>query len=360
MEQLPIEYPVGLTREEYLRSQRLLTRGTGAFRVLSLVMAVFFLLMLVVDVIETRQIDLPLAVIVAAVAGAALTLSFSAPRVFNKRHGETYDQTLFGGYCFDGVVKVSETQISKVTPSGETVIPFGNCFYLEAEDTMIFRNQHGKSIVIPARCLTEADAEATRAAAMNGVPSPNRRLTARLKATRQERLPMPSLEKPLPEDPLLTVAVEYTEKEFKGMMTEAAVEAIPAALPMKILFAAGVAGMAFEVSSFAMLATFLVLAVVFSLFPVVTARSKARRAIDVTDGSVLTLTVALTPSTVRMQGTGEHGKTLEIPWSRITRAVELPQQVELYTDKKLVQIPKRCIADMDELRRTVDERMSEA
>ena len=353
----PVEYPVGLTREEYIRSQQLLNRGVGSSRVISLVMAGLFVLMIVANIVVSKQVDWAFACLMAVAAAAEIALAVFSPRFWAERHGETYDQTLFSGYCFEGVVTVTETQVAKTTASGETVIPFGQCFYLEAEDMFIFRNRHGKSIVIPSRCLTEADAEATRAASLQAVPVNFRRLTARLKAQLTERLPRPALEKPATEEPLLTVKVEYTEKEFRSMMVDTAFEGIPKQLPAKLLLSVVISAVAYEFSAAAMVAVFLLAAMGLILFPVLTAGGKARRVLAATENAALTAVVELTPSHVRLRGTGEHGKTLEVPWNRVTRAVELPNRVELYTTKKLLILPKRCVEDMDELRRVVDEQM---
>lgn len=359
MEQLPVEYPVGLTREEYIRSQILLTRGNRAFGIIPLVTAVMFLLILAVDMIVTRQVDIPLTVMVVVVAAAEIATAILAPQTIRRRHGETYDQARYGGYCFDGMVKVTETQISKTTSSGETVIPFNGCYYLEAADMMIFRNQHGKSIVIPARCFTEADANATRVAAMGNVPPTARRLQGRLIPGRQERLPVPSLEKPLPEDPLVTVAVEYTPKELTGLSVDAAFDSAFQRAPSHVLLAAVLAMLVYDVSSLGMVATFLLTAMVLTLLPVFAAGIRTRRAIAATEGTILKLAVELTPSFLRLRGAGEQGRQLEIPWEEITRGVELPTRMDLYAGKKIVSLPKRCMTDVEEVRRVIDKHLSE-
>ena len=357
MKELPFEFAVGLTREEYIRSQQVMERGIGAVRWIFLTFAAILVSLPVADWIVTKQIDAAFWAFTLLIGVAAAAMGMTVPKQFRERHGDSYDQTLFGGYCFDGVVTVTETQIAKATPSGESVIPFGSCWYMETEEMMIFRNPHGKSIILPSRYLTETDAQTIRELALQCVPSPHRVLKQRLKAKLTERLPLPSLDKSLPEEAEVSVAVEYTEKEFKSLLVDSIFAAIPRSIPGKVLFAAGLSSLAIDVSPAAMAGVFLLAAVALIFWPLITVGRKVRRALDATDGSVLRVTAELTPSFLRLVGAGEQGRTLQIPWDRITRAIEWPDRVELFTTKKLVSIPKRHISDIDAFRTVIDRHL---
>ncbi len=355
MEQLPITFPAGLTREEYIQAGLLQTRGGKVFRVLSLICAGLFLLLWITDVAMMKTVDVPFTVIMAAVIASLVAVSIILPRTEAERHGDTYDQTLYSGYCFEGEVTVSATQITKRTPSGETVIPFGQCSFLETKEMLVFRGFHGKGIILPARCLTKEDAEIARGVALQEIPPANRRLLQRIQPQLTERLPAPSQELPTPKEAEVTMAVAYTKREMVGIFVDAAFEGLPRTLPTKILIAAAVAALVYDQSSYAMVGVFLLAAVALLVFPLLLAPFRVGRGVKATDGKVLQLTVWLSPDGVRLEGEGEHGRRLTVPWSHITRAVELPGRVEFYArHKKFISIPKRCIADMEALRRVVD------
>ncbi|MBR2338838.1 MAG: hypothetical protein IKA63_05175, partial [Clostridia bacterium] len=149
---LPVEYPVSLSREEYVRSQQLLSGGTGmrgGNRVFPLITAVMFVLLLGVDYKTSGRLDLSMTVLTALIVAVELVLAFVSPRLVRRQHEEAYDQTRFSGYSFDGTVRITASEISKSTPSGETVIRLADCFYVEAEDMMIFCGPNRRSIVIP-------------------------------------------------------------------------------------------------------------------------------------------------------------------------------------------------------------------
>jgi hypothetical protein len=57
-------------------------------------------------------------------------------------------------------------------------------------------------------------------------------------------------------------------------------------------------------------------------------------------------------------GKAEGARSLNIPWSHITRAVNCGDTVELYAgESKQLTIPKRCIPDFEELSAVVDGHM---
>ena len=360
---LPVEYPVQLSREEYVQAQELVTRavsgnrGRGIGRLLPLMAALLCLLVPAVDYKLNGTPDISLIAMILIMVAVELSVFFSYPRIMRRRSESAYDTTRGTGYSFDGVVAVTDRDITKTTASAKTVIPFSECTYVEAADMMIFYSPRGKSIIVPARCVTDTDADRTRAAAMAGIPVNRRCLLKKMTGRRQEPLPAPDLTTPAVEEPLLTVQVEYTEKEFGSLAADAAWDMIPQLLPVKALLALCGAMLVFSWHETAALPVFILLLALFSLWPVFTARGKARKAVAITDGQALRLTVDLTESGVRVQGTGDHAKQMTLPWTGVTRAVECPEKVEFYAGKKALTIPKRCIPDMEALRRVTNSHM---
>lgn len=360
---LPVEYPVQLSREEYVRFQELLSKnGPGQFggrnRWVPLLMLPIFVVMLAANYRVSGQVDWSLLLLLALVVVVEVTMFFTAPVILRKSSGFNYDQTAFSGYQFDGIVRVTEQDIRKTTPSGDTVVRFADCpLYIETAEVMVFCNTQGRAIVIPARCLTAEDAEATRNAALAAIPSARRRLRAKLIPLATQRLPQSPSAMQEPEEALLTLSVDYTEKEWKTLFTDTAWEQAGYSLPSKSMLALTIAIVACYWQPYFAVPVFLLALLVLFLWPIAFAGKKAMKAVAASEGNALHAVVELTENSIAIHGRQSGGKSLRIPWSRITRAVERPEVVEFYVERKLLTIPKRCIPDMEELRTFVDSHM---
>lgn len=356
MEQLPIEYAVSLSREEYVRSQQLLSRVSGngsRNRWLSLVTAVMFILLLGVSIKVEGAADLSMTILTVLIVAIELALFFTWPHLLRRNSEEAYDQTRYTGYSFDGTIRLTASGISKITAAGETTIRFSEGMYVEAEDMMIFCGTNARSIIVPARCVTPLQAEITRQTALQGVMATRRRLLNKMVSTRTEPFVIKYAEV-AEEEAAFTIAVEYTEKEFSAMFTDGAFHSIGQTLPMKSLWAICLAMITTMWYPHAALPVFVLFMGLLILWPMIMAPSKARRAVSATEGQALRMTVIFTDSFVKLQGRGETAKHLSIPWEDITRGIERPQRIDLYAGRKLISIPKRCVEDVDALREFID------
>lgn len=363
MEKLPFECGVSLSREEYVRSQELIAKRsgrTGLFfgsGLLSAAMLVLCILFFLVDFKQNGTPDLSLLGLLVLLIVVEVTTVFRYPQMQTKLAAQSYDKTVFSGYSFDGVLHVGGIDIQKTTAAGVTSISYFNCpLFIEAPDMMIFCAPQGRSIVIPARFLTEDDANTLRELACLNIPSERRRMIGKLIAGTTERLPLPSLTLSQ-EEPLMTVAVTYTEKEAFDMLDESVWVGIKETMPQKVILSASIAMIAYLLFEMIALPVFGLAVLLNVLLPFLTTRIGLKRAIKASDGEVLKVTVALTEQALCFTGTAENGKRSRIPWERVTRAVERPSYVDYYATEKLVSIPKRCIDDMENLRRITDEKM---
>lgn len=360
---LPFECGVALSRDEYVRSQELVSKRSGASGLffgsglLSAAMLILCVLFFFVDLKQSGAPDFALLGLLILLIVVEITTVFRYPEMQKKLAAQSYDQTLFSGYSFDGVLHVGAIDIQKTTAAGVTSISYFNCpLFIEAPDMMIFCAVQGRSIVIPARCLIEEDADAIRELACLNIPPERRRMIGKLIAGTAERLPLPFLAVPQ-EEPLFTVSVEYTEKEAFDLLDDSIFRGIKETLPQKILVSAGVAMIAYLLFEAMAIPVFCLAVLMNVLFPFFTTRMGFKRAVKVSNGEVLKVTVTLTEQAICCTGTVGDQKRTRIPWSRVTRAVERPSYVDYYANDKPIRIPKRCIDDMDELRRITDQHM---
>ncbi len=362
MEQLltQTEYAVGLSREEYVRSQQVVTttlRGKrlGLQPIISIILILMCVGTIVMEYRVTGIIDMGSAVIVALMIIAEVWIMLDIPRKLLKNQEEAYDSTLFSGHSFDGVITVDNEGITKRTADDTTHLKFSECdAYIETADMLLFCVTKGRSIVVPARYLTPQDAEATKKAAEAGMVPFRRYVVSPLVPLLQSKAPVVM---PLPknDEAQLALTVEYTESELKANLTDAVIRGFFKKIPYKML--AGLCLTMFIAfgSTISPLPVFLASMILLFFIDIIGVRFRTHRAVKASEGDVCRLRVELGEHTLRLVGRGEKSRRLAIPWERITRAVERPKEVEFFVeDERVVAIPKRCIPDMDELRTVVD------
>lgn len=357
-------FPADLTREEYIRFQQLLTRNSPASRlrtaqlVITAGMLGICVLFLVMTARSGNGFDVSLLFMALLLVLMEVYLFVMLPRQMRTRAGRAYDQSLMAGYQYEGLVTVGPAWIRKTTAKATTEIPFAACtLYIEAGDMMVFGGAEGRSIVLPSRCLTEADAGIVRQAALTYVPRPRQRLYGRLIPGAVVRLPVPDLSPQPEEEAELSVRVEYTEKEFVRLMTSSSIDGFMKNLP-NLGFFAFLLAMSFELwMGVPGVLVFLLLVLGIFLAGYFTSRSRAGQVIRMSGGEALRLSVDFTRSGLTLWGAAGRDKELRIPWNHISRAVERPGQVDFYTHSLALSLPKRCIEDLDALKRLVDARM---
>lgn len=360
-----LEYSVGLTREEYVRSQELVNRALRGrpqliSRIFSIVMMVLCVLALAVEYRLSGTVEPPLAIVMTLMVIAEVWIMLSTPRQLRRRHESAYDGTVFSGHCFDGVLKVDELGIEKRTVDETVRVSFSDCAMLiEAEDMLLFCVNGGKSIVVPARCLTVEDAEQTKRIAFEKIPKVRQYLIAPIEAQLETRAPLVVTEA-TEDEILMTVNVNFTAKELKGQLGESAMEQFIGLLPQKVLvsvFLTILVYFAFEITP---IPVFLLGLLVLFLWDLVRARMRAGQAIRATDGAAQNVTLELGETALYIRGKGQGSRKMTLPWSYITRAGEWPDEVVFFADRKRVfTVPKRCVEDMEQLRAIVDAHITQ-
>ena len=353
-----LHFPVDLSQEEYVRSQELLSQKAGGSRVRSSRIFSFFLMVLCVFSAvsiykQTGTPDWPLFTLLILMFIYELWLMVTLPRQLRYRYKTAYNTTLYTGYSFQGTVMVEKDAIRKQTLSATANIPYHTCrIFVEAADMMIFCGADGHSIVLPSRFLTEEAAELIRQTVFQKIPPSRRLLLERL-------VPATTIEtiNPLPEEQVfLNIPLEYTEKEVVSMTIDSVLIQFGRTLPNKCLLSTMAAAVAYFMFYLPPLPVFLLTLLVFLSVSLFSAWHKAHRAASQTETEGRSMRLEITNRGIRLFG--RDAKPLMLPWTSITRAVEGPQTVEFYSEKdRQLMIPKRCIDEMDILRRLVDTQL---
>ncbi len=359
-----VVFPAGLTREEYVRFQELLFRNSPASRlrmaqlVITAVLFGICVLFLVLTARAGNGFDFSLLLMTLLLVLMETYLFVMLPRQLRTRAGRSYDQSLMTGYRYEGLVTVAPGSIRKTTAKAVTEIPFAACtLYIETPDMLVFGGAEGRSIVLPARCLTAADAALVRQAALANVPGLRQRLYGRLVPGAAVRLPVPDLSPDRGEETEMSVRVEYTDKEFIRLTTSTSVEGFLQNLPNLGFFAFLLAITCELWIGIPGVLVFVLLVLGIFLGGYFAARARAGRVIQMSGGQALRLSVDFTPSGLTLRGGAGEAKELRIPWKAVSRAVERPERVDFYTHSLALTIPKRCIEDLDAFKRLVDTRM---
>ena len=246
------EFPVDLSREEYVRSQEILSKRvsgmTRGMRVITIFMLAACVTMGITDFRYSGEVDWSLISLLVLLMVSELWMMLTIPAQLKRRAEAAYDSTIYGGYVFAGTVTIEQNAIRKRTPGATTVIPYEQCrVYAETADMIIFCGMDGKSIVIPARFLTERTAEITRQAAFANIP-PSRQLLIEEPIPGNNETTAPSVsQQAASEEVLLTVDVEYTDNEIVSIASETAMEKFFATLPNKCLLMTMLASFGFFV-----------------------------------------------------------------------------------------------------------------
>lgn len=358
-----LEYAVGLTREEYVRSQQVATgviRGKrmNGQKLFSIAMLVMCILTVGAEYRLTGIVPVDVAVLVTLMIIAELWVMLDTPRQIRKSQEMAYDATLFSGHNFNGALEVTEQGLTKRTEDETTRLNFAQCMaYIETADQLMFCVANGKSIVIPSRCLTPEDAEQTKQLAKAAIPAKKQYVLAEIEPKLEKRSPIGPLTAEN-DDVLHSVSVEYTANELKSQLTDTAIRGFFAKFPSKMLTAVFLTVVCFFIADTMPLPMFLSTFIVLFIAEIIMVRLRAKRAIASTDGDVCRLTLTLAERTLTVTGKGEKARRIRVPWERITRAVERPREVEFFVENsRMVTIPKRCIPDMDVFRETVDAKM---
>lgn len=357
-------FAADLRREEYIAFNMLLAKNGGVLRMRKVHTAIFVVMlgvsvwMLLLEFLEFGTLDPVMLLVIGFIAVTGGLLLFGMPAYLRHNAGRAYDQSLLAGHSYYGMVQVYGDRIEKVSGGTTSAIQFSeNAAYLEDRDMMVILASSSRAIVLPARCMTREDADRVRQTILAGIPPVRQRLLSRLSPQAERRMPPPE-EKPVCDEELYALNVRYEPEEFVKMVSDTAMRSYVRMLPLysgTALASGLMAALLFDVP--AGLGTFVLIMLALFLLNTLSARSRAKRSLAVMSADALSIRLTLTERGLVASG-ARAGEETRIPWVSLQHAVEKKDCVEFYNNRLFIRVPKRCIFDMDELRRVVDAHMT--
>ena len=341
-------WTVDLTREEYVKYtiQLFKIRGPLRLRNLQLILTlVMFAALVALTAYEWAcfgTIDWT-----TLLAGfGLLLLSFGlwwfVPWHMRRNARKAYDETIAGGYCFQGLLRVREDCIEKENAQGVSRISLdGGTVFFESADMMAFMTVGRRAIVLPARCMTDESASRVRQAA-DKLPYRNRRFIARIQPRGEVPLPIEAVEPTV----VWEKEVRYETEEFAALMRHTVTQNYMKQLPMYSLLSM-LCAVSFGWDGENILScvgTFLFVLGLVTLFNLVTPLRRVRFAAANTATKARTVNIRLTDRGIWM--TDPNRGFAVIPWSAIEHVIDRDTFVEITRGRQTVHIPKRYIDDL--------------
>ncbi len=342
------EWAIDLTREEYIRYYTLFSKISGPLRmqtvqlVLSVLFAVILAAFCVVDFVQTGSVDWIFALVGGGLLIASFGLWWYAPRHVRKVAAKAYDETLAGGYCYAGTLRVRDDRVEKENDQGiHTVHLNAGTLFIENPEMMVFLTANRRSIVIPARYLTAESARVIREAA-DKLPYRNRRFLGRVE---------PKGETPSPACPPADVVlwekmVRYEPDELADLIRYNATQMYTKRLPLhsiaSVLFGTALGWDGGE-NILPCIGWFLFFFALTALMNLVLPRRRANAIAAQADIAARTVSIKLTDRGVWM--TDPNKGFAVLPWHVIEHVVDRETFVEITRGAQSIRIPKRVIDD---------------
>lgn len=343
------EWAIDLTREEYIRYYTLFSKISGPLRmqtvqlIISLVFAAILVGFCVIDFMQTGAVDWLFALIGGALLLASLGIWWYAPRHVRRAAGKAYDETLAGGYCYAGTLRVRDDRVEKENAQGiHTIHLNGGTLFIENPEMMVFLTANRRSIVIPARYLTAEAASIIRAAA-DKLPYRNRRFMGRV--VPQGQIPAAAV---LPQESVLwEKTVRYEPEELADLIRHNATQNFMKRLPffsvMSVMFGVAV-GWDGSDNILPCIGFFLLFFGLTTIFNLVMPRRRAKLIAATADIASRTVEIKLTDRGVWM--TDPNKGFAVVPWQVIEHVIDRDTFVEITRGMQSIRIPKRVIDDL--------------
>lgn len=354
-------FPIDVSREEYVRfnlrmaERRSLMRFRKVYAAAGGLLMLLTLALMAADYVSGRPFDVTLLILLLFVAITVLVLVLGVPNFVRHQAGKFYDKQLLDGKRFYGVLRVYDDRLEKTTRGHTDTLRFAEpMVFFEYEDMMVFFTRQG-SIVIPARCVTDADTEILRGVSQK-IPTAQRLLYAKMVGEAAARMEPPlaaaadEREVPL----LFEVRVVYTVAEVYQMFSHSILRDYTKWLPL-FTGASLIAGVALGFSGGPLwiaglfVAFFAFFAAVYVWLPHARMRSRMRF-MRLPDTAMV---YQFTEKGILYSQNGGADFTV-YPWTGLVRAIERANWVEFQMNSSVFELPKRCIDDMERLREVVN------
>lgn len=347
--QIPSEWAVDLTREEYVDYYLLFSKLSGPFRLRHIQLiasAVMFVALTALTVYEWtlyQTVDWLTMALGSVLLLFSLGLWWFVPVHLRRTARRVYDETLDGGYSYYGTLRVSEGAVEKENAQGVNRIRLdGGTLFVENAQMMVFITVGRRAIVLPARCMSAEAAAAVRRAA-DKLPYRNRRFIARIQPRGEAPIPV-AVEQPTV---VWEKEVRYEPQELAELMRHTATQNYLKQLPTYSLLSmvcAVTIGWDGE-SLTSCIGAFLLFLGLMTVFNLVSPRRRARVAAENASIGARTVNIRLTERGVWM--TDHNSGFTVLPWSAVQHVINRDDFVEITRGRQTMRIPKRYIDDID-------------
>lgn len=357
-----IVLPVDLSREEYIEFSLLVAKAKGLLRhYRELLLVTCGMILISVGALVYLKLRYGRANLLAVLLLLAFVLLVAVPLIrlpgnLRRSAGIGYDRTIQEGYRYEGSVYLEDTRIRKIGSSSIAAIMLDDkATLIGSRNMLIVVSPGSKAIVIPARFLSQENARAVTARLQGALRAENQHIFAPLQPG-VGRTPAETESSPGGSAALLTLDIPYTIREFTLLLCDRALRTFLKRLPYIGLLSlvVGVLGAVMAGPLWGLAITVFVV-VGFYLSVVEGGRLRAKRMAAATGEKERFLQLTLTDEGLVLRS--RDGEERRLPWKAVRRAVARPDCVEFIAKELFIRIPKRCIPDMEALRKIADKHL---
>ena len=361
-----MSFPVDISREEFVRFNMIVSTVNGLLKirkgqlVLNVVLGAISLMMLLSEIYVYRKVDPVLVLLLIFIFGAGCMLMFGAKAHVRRSAERSYDRSRMDGQSYYGLIKVYPFRIEKQSSRASVSMNLSNeTVYIESHDMMVLLSKQTPAIVIPARCITQQDAELFRKVIFSAVPPTRQKINARLIPTATQHITPSETEADQTaweEEAAIRIEVDYTKEEIVKMASDTALRSYMKILPyysIMSMIAALMFGLLYNLGIG--IAIYILINGGLFGFQFFGSRMRAGKLYDHFPQS--RISVAFTDFGIQIRTPG-NTNGIRLEWKAVTRAVERPNDVEFFSQTVFLRIPKRCVSDFNALKEFINSRIN--
>ncbi|MBR5134797.1 MAG: hypothetical protein IKV35_04300 [Clostridia bacterium] len=351
--------PVDLTKEEFINYHLTIGKRFGSLKMQNPTLVIFgiYLVMIggfaVSDFVKTGVIPVMTMVMFAITALCGVLMFFLMPMRTKRMAEMLYESGNEKDYY--GELTLDNTMIVKDLGTDFVRIPLNDrTMYLETADFMAFSTVgEPRTIILPARCVTEEAAKAIRAIMFAPDCRVSRRVLKRM--TAKADAPIERRDNHAEPEIFAVTRVIYEEDEIKKQISDMNWRKFGTSVPLVLVLGVMLGSMLAPEDEMRALMTIGMTVIGVFLGSVVISliggKFRIKRSIDITRNTMMSIT--LTERGVRVRSSA-GGRPTVLRWACMKTAVERPSCLEFTGMGQFIRVPKRCIDDVEEWKQIVD------
>ena len=358
-----MDFPVDLSREDYIEFNLLVAKTKGVLRHYR-EMLIFggFLMVISIGILVLQKLRFGQVSLAAVLMMLIFLLLVGGPLAGLPGHlrrgaATAYDRTVEQGYRYAGRVQLEENRIRKTGGTSAVAIQLDErASMIESRNMLVILSPGSRAIVIPARYLSRENAAVLLPRLRDAMKGENQKIISPLLPAALQEAEKKVLEEDDDNGEIepLTLEIQYTSQEFYMLLADRALRTFLKRLPFYGAFAV-IAGVLCSLAAGVLwgIATGVCILSAVYLLSVEGGRLRAKKLTAGLTKEDMTLRLVLTENGLLLRR--QNGEERRVPWDAVKRAVARPSCVEFTARDTFVRIPRRCIPDMDRLKDLVDD-----